>query len=473
MFDPVITSHDALLGLLRSGHGQGARRALVADRVAVLDALDGCVVRDPRSVPATESRSLYYARLYADLDAGLDGIARHLLCDDDWTDEDADRTALPLAVLGTLALLGRADAVALLRDYVADGRDWAEALDRLAAVGHQDALAGMLDIVLERGEDDELYDCVKRSVGMRPWRTWAAHDERVRAVVERVDLDWWRWELTRSVKNPPPSSSAHTIDQVLAEAADGPRQSLVCGRRLAAVAGPEHRGAILAAAWSGPEGARAAALRHLGEQGDSALLDLAEGALADDAPRVVRLAAAQAVGALRSPAAVVRARDWAPRRDLLGEVAVRILAGAGEVVDGPILVDALRTRLARAADDGGQIPDQAGHFRLCDLVAGMGRLGLTDGLDLVKGVYRDAASAGLRACAAQTLARIEPSFAAETALEALWDCQADTRLLAARHVDTRSPEAARRLRLLAVDPAEHDDVRSAARARLSETPNVM
>ncbi|MYW01990.1 HEAT repeat domain-containing protein, partial [Streptomyces sp. SID3343] len=250
MFDPVITSHDALLGLLRSGHGQGARRALVADRVAVLDALDGCVVRDPRAVPATESRSLYYARLYADLDAGLDGLARHLLCDDDWTDEDADRTALPLAVLGTLARLGRSDATALLREYVKEGRDWPEALDRLAAVAVEGALDGMLDVVLERGEDDELYECVKNSPGMRPWRMWATRDERVRAVVEQVDLDWWHWELTRSVKTPHPTAPAQTVDDVLAEAADGPRQALACGRRLGAVAGPEHRGAILAAAWA-------------------------------------------------------------------------------------------------------------------------------------------------------------------------------------------------------------------------------
>jgi hypothetical protein len=468
MFDPVITSHDALLGLLRSGHGQGARRALVADRVAVLDALDGCVVRDPRAVPATESRSLYYARLYADLDAGLDGLARHLLCDDDWTDEDADRTALPLAVLGTLARLGRADATALLREYVKEGRDWPEALDRLAAVSHEGALDGMLDVVLERGEDDELYESVKNSPGMRPWRMWAAQDERVRAVVERVDLDWWNWELTRSAKTPHPTAPAQTVDEVLGEAADGPRQSLACSRRLGAVAGPEHRGAILAAAWAGPDGARAAALRYLGEQGDVALLDLAEGALDPQSPPVVRLAAAHAVGGLRSPAAVTRARVWAGRRDLLGEVAVRILAGAGESADGPVLIDALRARVADATCTGNPIADQAGYFRLCDLVAGMGRLGLVDAVELVRGVYHDAASAGLRACAVETLARIEPSFAVGTAVEALWDCQADTRLIAVRHVDARRPDAASRLRRLASDPAEHDEVRSVARARLSE-----
>ncbi|MYV96812.1 HEAT repeat domain-containing protein, partial [Streptomyces sp. SID3343] len=183
---------------------------------------------------------------------------------------------------------------------------------------------------------------------------------------------------------------------------------------------------------------------------------------------VVRLAAAHAVGGLRSPAAVTRARVWAGRDDLLGEVAVRILAGAGESTDGPVLIDALRARVTDATCAGDPIADQAGHFRLCDLVAGIGRLALVEAVDLVRDVYRDAASAGLRACAVESLARIEPSFAVGTAVEALWDCQADTRLIAVRHVDARRPDAAMRLRRLAADPAEYDEVRSVARARLSE-----
>ncbi|WP_436788145.1 HEAT repeat domain-containing protein [Yinghuangia sp. YIM S10712] len=463
---------------LRSGHGEGARRAVAtcgAARAEVVAALDDCVLRDPRAVPASESRSLYYARLYAELDASLDALAEHLLCDEDWTDENADRTALPLAVLGDLARADRPEAVGLLRRYAEEGRDWTLALDHLARAADPRALAGMLALALERADDDELYDCVRRGTAMRPWRMWGLEDERMRAVVEKVDFDWWRWELSRGKGTAP--RTPLTVDQVLSEAAASPRRSFVCGRRLASVATAEHRGLILATAWAGAEGARVAAMRYLGDVGDPALLDLAEAALTSaDTPAQVRHAAASAVGALRSAEAVVRARAWLAADGRTGEdpaadaapaassglahVAVRILAGAGAPADGPALIEALRRCRPTADQD---------KFTLIDLVDGVGRLRLTDALESVRGVYHDTPCAGLRSRAVDALARIEPGFTATTAVDCLWDCEAETRLRAVDWADVTVDGVADRLRVLARDPAETDDVREAARRRLAAT----
>lgn len=465
-----------LLARLRSGHGDGARRALAtadpAARAEVIAALDSCVLRDPRAVPATESRSLYYARLYDRLGAGLDALAAHLICDEDWTDEDADRTALPLAVLGTLARAGRADAVALLRRYAAEGRDWTLAIEHLARAADPAALSGMLALALERGEDDELYDCVRQGTGMRPWRVWGFQDARMRAIVEQVDLDWWRWELARGKsaagQDAAPSDGPQvparmqpTVDQVLSEAAASPRRSFVCGRRLASVATAEHRALILAAAWSGAAGARVAALRYLGDVGDPALLDLAENALGDEAPAVVRQAAVQAVGGLRTREAVGRARDWlgAGKDGALGDVAVRILAGAGGPADGPVLIAALqRCRHDHRGDR---------RFALGDLVDGVGRLGLVDAVEPVRDVYLGSPCAGLRGRAVDTLARIEPAFGGTTAVECLWDCEAGTRRIAVERADLAVDGVLERFRELARDPSEDEGVRSAARRRLA------
>ncbi|WP_436770960.1 HEAT repeat domain-containing protein [Yinghuangia sp. YIM S09857] len=451
-------SQSDLLALLRSGHGEGARRALAAvgdaARAEIVAALDSCVLRDPRAVPATESRSLYYARLYTRLDAPLDALAAHLLCDEDWTDDDAERTTLPLAVLGALARAGRDDAVALLRRYAAEGRDWTIAIEQLTRASNPMALHGMLVLALERGDDEELYDCVRRGSGMRPWRVWGFQDARMRSIVERVDLDWWRWELSRG--KPADPGPRPTVDQVLSEAAASPRRSFVCGRRLASVATAEHRGLILATAWSGAAGARIAALRYLGDVGDPALLDLAENALADNSPVPVRQAAVQAVGGLRTGEAVVRARGWLGADGALGEVAVRILAGAGEQADGPALVAALR----RCRPDRDR-------YQLLDLVDGVGRLALADALDPVRDLYRASPCAGLRSRAVDTLARIEPDFTATTAVDCLWDCEAGTRLVAVDLADMRVDGVPEQLRALARDPAEDDGVRAAARRRLA------
>ncbi|MCF2527515.1 HEAT repeat domain-containing protein [Yinghuangia soli] len=451
-----------LLAQLRSGHGEGARRALAADgpaaRAEVAAALDSCVLRDPRAVPATESRSLYYARLYHRLDAPLDALSAHLLCDADWEDEDAERTALPLAVLGNLARFGRTDAVDLLRAYAAEGRDWTLALEQLAHAADPHALTGMLALALERADDEELYECVRRGTGMRPWRMWGFANVRMRRIVEKVDLDWWRWELARGKAAAPEPRPAATVDQVLSEAASSPRRSTVCGRRLATLATPEHRGLILATAWSGAAGARIAALRYLGDVGDPALLDLAETALGAQTPAPVRQAAVQAVGALRSGEAVLRARRWMGADGPLGEVAVRILAGAGESADGPALIAALQRCRTAAADD---------RFTLTDLVDGIGRLGLTEALDPVRDVYRASPWAGLRSRAVDALARIEPDFTATTAVDCLWDCEAETRLTAVEWADLKVAGVPDRLRELARDPAEDDEVREAARQRLA------
>ncbi|UGQ10748.1 HEAT repeat domain-containing protein [Yinghuangia sp. ASG 101] len=470
---------------LRSGHGAGARRAVTehgAARAEVVAALDDCVLRDPRAVPASESRSLYYARLYAELDASLDALAEHLLCDEDWTDESADRTALPLAVLGDLARADRPEAVALLRRYAEEGRDWTLALDHLARAADPEALSGMLALALERADDDELYDCVRRAAAMRPWREWGFADARLRAVVEKVDLDWWRWELSRGKEAAP--RTPVTVDQVLSEAAASPRRSFVCGRRLASVATAEHRGLILATAWAGAEGARVAALRYLGEVADPALLDLAEATLTGgDTPVQVRQAAVQAVGALRSVEAVARARTWLAAdghtvREVFGrggddraatgtaatasgglaDVAVRILAGAGARTDGPALIAALRRCRPTAHQD---------RFTLIDLVEGVGRLGLTGALEPVRDVYDASPCASLRSRAAGALARIEPGFTATTAVDCLWDCEAGTRLRAVDWADVAADGVVERLRVLARDPAEEDDVRQAARRRLA------
>lgn len=478
---PLAGGPGDLLAQLRSGHGEGARRAIATRGAAasteVIAALDACVLRDPRPVPATESRSLYYARLYDGLDAPLDSLAAHLLCDDDWTDEDAGRTALPLAVLGTLSRGGRADAVELLRRYAEEGRDWTVALDQLARAADPRALKGMRALALERGDDDELYECVRRGTGMRPWRAWGFQDPRMRAIVEKVDLDWWRWELARGRSAAEPAAGpAPTVDEVLSEAAASPRRSFVCGRRLASVATAEHRGLILATAWSGAPGARIAALRYLGDVGDHALLDLAETALGSDTSGPVRQAAVQAVGSLRTPAAVQRARVWltdgasAPSSSsspgesastaggMLADVALRILAGAGESADGPALIAALRR--CRPTEDGDR-------FTLVELVDGVGRLGLVDALEPVRGVYRGSPWAGLRSRAVDTLARIEPDFTATTAVDCLWDCEAETRLVAVGRADLAVDGVPDRLRQLARDPGEKDDVRAAARSRLA------
>ncbi|SCE44734.1 hypothetical protein GA0115253_105433, partial [Streptomyces sp. Termitarium-T10T-6] len=145
MFDPFIAPSGTLLGLLQRGRGDGTLHALAAPRPEALAALNHCVVSDPRHDWQVENRSLYYARLYLDLDGGIEEIERHLADPDDHIDTDDSRTGLALSVLGHLASYGRDDALALLRRYATTGANWAWALDELAL---RDDDAGLRSLAL-------------------------------------------------------------------------------------------------------------------------------------------------------------------------------------------------------------------------------------------------------------------------------------------------------------------------------------
>ena len=64
------------------------------------------------------------------------------------------------------------------------------------------------------------------------------------------------------------------------------------------------------------------------------------------------------------------------------------------------------------------------------------------------------------------LAASDPTFDGDVAVECLWDCEAETRLLATAHVDPRVRLALQRLQELAGDGAQAASVRAAAAARL-------
>ncbi|MFJ6906045.1 HEAT repeat domain-containing protein [Streptomyces griseoluteus] len=472
MFDPVIAPSGTLLGLLQRGRGDGTLHALTAPRAEALQALDHCVLHDPRHDWQVENRSLYYARLYLDLNGGLDAIEAHLLDPEDALDTDESRTGLALAVLGHLASYGRLDALALLRRYAAQGTNWAWALDELALRDDDAGLRALAVPVLARFGTDpageaELAAAVRDAFEPRPWRLWAddpreSVSARVRAAREAGSFD--RWQRQMRPTGPRPGWS---VDAVFAWAQQGLERGAAlhvpAARCLVAVAAPEDRPEILAAARSGTDGARCTALRYLADSGAPETLDLVEAAVADG-PGVVVDAALDAFERMGTPAAVDRARRWAQRPDALGAAAGRVLACRGGAKDSELVLGALREAVR------GEGPDAP---TLWTLVDGAGRLGIACAAPVLRHVYRETASSHLRGRAARALAATDPSFAAGFAVECLWDCEETTRELAARHAETGDARVVERLRRLAADPAEEDEVQTAVRSRFEQDPQTL
>ncbi|MET8555029.1 HEAT repeat domain-containing protein [Streptomyces sp. NPDC004959] len=466
MFDPVIAPSGTLLGLLQRGRGDGTLHALTAPREEALAALDTCVRQDPRGDWHVENRSLYYARLYRELDGPLDGIEDHLFGADDLLDPEESRTGLALAVLGHLGSYGRPEALALLRRYVASGANWAWALDELAVREDDRALRALAAPVLARFPETpegeaELTAAARGAYEPRPWHLWASdpaspHAARVRAALERDSFDRWQRQLTPTGPRP-----GWSVPEILDWARrgleeDGNDLHAPAARCLAAVAGPEDRELLLATAREGADAPRLAALRHLRDSGEPLALDLLAEATASTSSLVADTAAALFEGTL-SVAAVERARDFARAPGRLGAAAGRLLALRGATRDTHLVLTSLRTAVR---DQGTADP------ALAPLLDGTGRLGIVCAAPVVRHVYRETSSSHLRGRAARALAAIDPRFAAGFAVECLWDCEESTRELGALHAETADSRVVTQLRRLAADPAEEDEVQTAVRGRI-------
>ncbi|MEU5435932.1 HEAT repeat domain-containing protein [Streptomyces sp. NPDC020719] len=465
MFDPVIAPSGTLLGLLQRGRGDGTLHALAAPRPEALAALNHCVLSDPRHDWQVENRSLYYARLYLDLDGGLDEIEAHLFGSGDVLDADEHRTGLALAVLGHLASYGRDDALLLLRRYAVHGANWGWALDELALRDDDAGLRALADSVLARFPgtpegDAELAATVRDAFEPRPWRLWAedtrdAVGARVRAAQEAGSFDRWQRQMRPSGPRPGWSVAAvlHWAEEGRERGAD---LSLPAARCLGAVAGPDDRAAIVEAAAAGSDGARCAALHYLAESRDPAVLDLVEAAVSTGSPTVAE-AAVQAFQRMCGPEAVDRARGWVHRPDALGAAAAGVLACRGEADDAQLVLGALRECVRSEGPDAPL---------LRPLVDGAERLGISCAAPVLRHVYRETASSQLRGRTARALAATDPSFATGFAVECLWDCEETTREVAAQHAELVDARVAERLRRLADDPAEEAEVQDAIHNRM-------
>ncbi|WP_077062674.1 HEAT repeat domain-containing protein [Streptomyces sp. MP131-18] len=464
-----IAPSGTLLGLLQRGRGDGWLHALAAPRAQAVAALERCVLHDPRQDWQLEHRSLYYARLYVELDAPLDTVAAHLLNPDDAARPEEERTGLALSVLGHLTSYGNQEAMRLLRRYAVVGANWRWALDELAVRDDDTGLRALGPEILARfPRTDEgeaaLTAAVRDSFEPRPWHIWAADPGRPgqRARLERAleHGDFDRWQRQLRPPGPQPGWSVHAVLQWAHEGYERtPRQwrEAAAARCLGAVAGPEDRPELLAAAACGQPAVRAAALRHLAERGDPEAFTLISTAAA--APdREVASAAVTAFSRMRGDAALIQARQWARRTDDLGACAASMLAGRGQSRDAPLVLAALLRTVRTHGSDARE---------LLPLVEGAGRLAVCPAVPVLRHVYRETSSSHLRGHTARALAVTDPTFAAGFAVECLWDCEEDTREVAARFATTVDTRVVERLRRLATDPAERAGVQTAVRGRLA------
>jgi len=116
--------------------------------------------------------------------------------------------------------------------------------------------------------------------------------------------------------------------------------------------------------------------------------------------------------------------------------------------------DALTRELDRGLD--GDV------YVVCSLAEALGRCAPHGPFEELTRAYEEIPYSYGRRYVVAALAAADPTYGGDVAVECLWDCERETRQVAAQHVDRRIRLATQRLAELTADRAEAASVRAAA-----------
>jgi hypothetical protein len=459
---PTLADPADPLGKLQRGLGSGYLWALDADLAVSQALLVHCIFNDPRWDRQLDDRDDYHATLALDIGLDLDPLEAWLR----GSGEDDGETANDvLDVLARMAIRGHREAQRVLREYVAYGAAWARAIAGLVGDGGPtrggqpwpEVVAGLDAVVLERfATRDALAEALSGvDPRERPWTLWSVESPRIaRALaldhgnVAPVKRAW------RPRERQPKAHELTTVELLGIE--EGSRWTQIAEELVTRTSSEDVR--LLLAAANAPDlPMRRAAILALGHQGRREVLAIAEQNTHQAERGKLQGAIALALEAM--PLSQTRALahdwlgagDWARRRKAAG-----LLATWAQDEDVLPARSALTRELDRGLD--GDV------YVVCSLAEALGRCALHGPFEELSRAYEEIPYSYGRRYVVAALSAADPTFAGDVAVECLWDCERETRALAAGRVDRRVRLAAQRLQELTEDEAQAASVRHAASA---------
>ncbi len=322
-------------------------------------------------------------------------------------------------------------------------------VEPLVTLGSPEAVDDLLNSLAAQAPDDHLVDLVRYAGWDLPWDEWAARRPRIAAAIERVGT-----ARTNRLSREAPTDAP--LDEVLAFDWSRPLPKSLRHRFRTALTPKEVRHLRDVAQRPEHSSARDLALAALGDRHDPAAIATAEDVFARNVIGRERAAAFRYVRALAADDALPLARRWIDLHDDRAGVAAALFAAHCEEDDVADVRRALQSSWMRREN---------AMYALCDLIEALGRHPALGPFPELTEVFESVEYSYARRRAAAVLAEADPGFATRYALECLWDCEPETRLIGAGAVRV-DDDALDRLQQLEADDAEHADVRAAARAAL-------
>ena len=451
------------LGKLQRGLGSGYLWALDAHRSVAHALLVHCLFNDPRWDQQLDARDEYYATLAIDIELDLGALEAWL------RDNDEESTELEqnlLGMLGRMAIRDHAQAGRALRDYVSYGRSWPRAIVLLtgdpemmrAGVPWPEAVAGLDSVLVDRfpGESalaEALADVDARE---RPWSLWSIENHKIAGALaagHRVPLP--ARTRKRQPRRKPSNPRELSTDALLAMSEESRWRQVA--EELTTRRGREDVRRMMGAARDPDRVMRRAAILALANQGRRDVLEIAEESTSQEPRGKLQGTIALALEAM--PVSQTRAlahewlmsADWGRRRKAAG-----ILGTRAEEED----LEVARRALVRELDEGleGDV------FVICSLAEALERCASSGPFDELSRAYEEIPYSYGRRFIVSALAASDPTFPGDLAVECLWDCERESRAIAAGWVDRRIRLASQRLQELVDDEAQAAIVRRAASA---------
>ncbi len=457
---PTLADPADPLGKLQRGLGSGYLWALDADRAVGAALLVHCIFNDPRWDRQLDDRDDYHATLALDIGLDLRPLEAWLQSSGG---EDGETAHDVLAVLGRMAIRGHEDAQHVLREYVAYGAAWARAIDGLVGDGSTargaapwPVVVGGLDaVLLERFPTQEALDEALSGIDPRerPWTLWSVENPKIaRALALDPGYTAPPSRAWRPRERQPKPNELTTVELLGIE--ESSRWAQIAEELTTRTSSDDIR-MLLAAANAPDLPMRRAAILALGQQGRREVLAIAEQNTHQAERGKLQGAIALALEAM--PLSQTRALahdwlsadDWARRRKAAG-----LLARWAEDEDLAPARDALSRELDRGLD--GDV------YVVCSLAEALGRCAVHGPFPELTRAYEQIPYSYGRRYVVSALVAADPTFAGDVAVECLWDCERETRALAADRVDRRVRLAAQRLEELRRDGAQAASVRRAA-----------
>ena len=464
---PPLAGPSEPLGKLQRGLGAGYLWALDADRSVAHALLLHCIFNDPRWDRQLDARVEYYATLALDVALAVEPLERWLGRGDD----DVETTHDVLGVLGRMAIRGHAQARTVLREYVAYGRFWERAIglliDDYQGAGSSppwpEVVAGLDAVLCKRfASEGDLADAL---IGVdardRPWSLWSVENPRIAHALA--------FDHGSGPGDSPPAGGARRPPRAPRGTQRRPREMTTAellaitedsrwtqiAEELQTRTSDDDVQRLLAAANDAELPMRRAAILALGHQGRRELLEIAEANTSEAKRGTLQGAIALALEAMPREQTRTLAHDWLTSSDWARRrKAAGILATWAEGDD----LEHARRALARELELGlgGDI------YVVCSLAEALGRYAGHGPFEELSRAYEQIPYSYGRRFVVSALVRTDPMFAGDVAVECLWDCEPETRQLAAEHVDRRIRLAAQRLDELAADGAQAASVRRSA-----------